>query len=171
MASFKIYTQLLGRLIFHPTALLIAGYSRGSSILHVYEIDEAQLRAELPESAGLQYTNAKVVLVGDSGVGKSGLGLVLSQQRFVPTESTHGRLVWTFDRREYPLEDGRYMKHYCGTWRASQDTGSFISSISAKWQWRLSCSMPTAKLILLRAYLIGCARCIPPSALEEVPGR
>src|SRR5215471_2627253 len=46
------------------------------------------------------YTNAKVVLVGDSGVGKSGLGLVLSGQSFVPTESTHGRHVWIFESKE-----------------------------------------------------------------------
>src|SRR5207248_7222815 len=42
-----------------------------------------------------------------SGVGKSGLGLVLSRQQFVPTESTHGRIVWTFAKRELHLGDGR----------------------------------------------------------------
>ncbi|MFC4032437.1 TIR domain-containing protein [Streptomyces polygonati] len=46
----------------------------------------------------VQYKNAKVVVVGDTGVGKSGLSLVLSQQAFMPTESTHGRHVWTLER-------------------------------------------------------------------------
>ena len=38
-------------------------------------------------------------------MGKSGLGLVLSGQEYQPTESTHGRRVWTFDTRE--VEDPR----------------------------------------------------------------
>jgi len=44
--------------------------------------------------------NAKVVLLGDTGVGKSGLGLVLSGQEYQPTDSTHGRRVWTFGASE-----------------------------------------------------------------------
>jgi GTPase SAR1 family protein len=59
-------------------------------------------RPEIPTTPGLvrelvEYTNAKVVLVGDSGVGKSGLALVLVGRPFSPTESTHGRLVHKFD--------------------------------------------------------------------------
>ena len=46
------------------------------------------------------YVNAKVVLVGDTGVGKSGLSIVLNNQPFVATDSTPGRRVWTFDSRE-----------------------------------------------------------------------
>lgn len=37
-----------------------------------------------------KYTNAKVLLVGDSGVGKSALAIRLTQDRFVPTISTDG---------------------------------------------------------------------------------
>ena len=40
------------------------------------------------------YANAKVLLLGDSGVGKSGLAMVLAGQEFTPTESTHGRRIW-----------------------------------------------------------------------------
>jgi WD40 repeat protein len=46
---------------------------------------------------GGTYKNAKVVMLGDSGVGKSGLGLVLTGHPFEPTDSTHGRRVWTLD--------------------------------------------------------------------------
>ncbi len=38
----------------------------------------------------VRYTNAKVLLVGDSGVGKSGLALRLTKNRFEPTISTDG---------------------------------------------------------------------------------
>ena len=47
-----------------------------------------------------RYSNAKVMLLGDTGVGKSGLGLVLSGQPYQPTDSTHGRRIWTFDTQE-----------------------------------------------------------------------
>src|SRR5262249_6044990 len=55
----------------------------------------------------VSYTNAIGVLVGDSGVGKTGLGLVLTGQAFVPTLSTHGRHVWTFASQEVALSGGR----------------------------------------------------------------
>lgn len=45
--------------------------------------------------------------MGDSGVGKSGLALVLSGQPFAPTESTHGRHVWPFDSQEVRSGPGR----------------------------------------------------------------
>jgi len=45
----------------------------------------------------LRYTNAKVVLLGDSGVGKSGLAYRLTEDRWVITESTHGMGVWRLD--------------------------------------------------------------------------
>lgn len=39
----------------------------------------------------IQYTNAKVLLVGDTGVGKSGLAERLVRRQFVPTKSSHAR--------------------------------------------------------------------------------
>src|ERR1044072_6860996 len=44
------------------------------------------------ESGVARYTNAKVLLVGDNGVGKSGLAYRLTTDCFVPTSSTDG--VW-----------------------------------------------------------------------------
>jgi GTPase SAR1 family protein len=52
------------------------------------------------------YSNAKVLLLGDSGVGKSGLAMVLAGQEFKPTESTHGRLIWPLAAAG-PLDDGQ----------------------------------------------------------------
>ncbi|MFL6212168.1 MAG: adenylate/guanylate cyclase domain-containing protein [Pyrinomonadaceae bacterium] len=44
----------------------------------------------------VSYTNAKVVLVGDTGVGKTGLGVRLAEGVWRPTPgSTHGMNVWT----------------------------------------------------------------------------
>jgi GTPase SAR1 family protein len=52
------------------------------------------------------YTNAKIALVGDSGVGKSGLALVLSRKPFTATESTHARKVVSFQLSETEVEPG-----------------------------------------------------------------
>ena len=46
------------------------------------------------------YANAKVLLLGDSGVGKSGLAMVLAGQEFRATESTHGRRIWRLPATE-----------------------------------------------------------------------
>lgn len=44
-----------------------------------------------------RYANAKVVLVGESGVGKTGLALRLAEDRWRETESTHGMNVWPLE--------------------------------------------------------------------------
>ncbi len=51
-------------------------------------------RVDSAPHATTTYANAKVLLLGDSGVGKSGLAMVLAGQEFTPTESTHGRRIW-----------------------------------------------------------------------------
>ena len=84
---------------FHPNLpiLAVSFENRGVAI---WRINESIIKQTLAEAGPHYYANAKVVLIGDTGVGKSGLGLVLSGQPFVPTESTHGRRVWIFDRNE-----------------------------------------------------------------------
>ena len=47
------------------------------------------------------YRNAKVLLIGNTSVGKSGLGLVLAGRKFRATESTHGRHIWTIDEEKW----------------------------------------------------------------------
>ncbi|MEW2429224.1 TIR domain-containing protein [Micromonospora sp. NPDC047644] len=66
-----------------------------------------RLIADATYTSSSQYRNAKVVLVGDSGVGKSGLAFPLSGRMFEPTESTHGRQVWSSGRKEVRLSGGR----------------------------------------------------------------
>jgi WD40 repeat protein len=86
---------------FHPTLPILATPSGGE--IHIWDVRITDLLgANVSDSETIHYTNAKVVLVGDSGVGKSGLGLVLTGESFLPTESTHGRHVWTLDKFETP---------------------------------------------------------------------
>jgi GTPase SAR1 family protein len=52
------------------------------------------------------YTTAKIVLVGDSGVGKTGLGWRLAHGTFKEHASTHGQQFWTVDRLLVVRSDG-----------------------------------------------------------------
>ncbi len=82
---------------FSPRESLLATLGERDSVIRVWQVKtDLLLRADVVHEA-VRYSNAKVVLVGDSGVGKTALGLVLAGGAFVPTESTHGRHVWTFD--------------------------------------------------------------------------
>jgi small GTP-binding protein len=94
-------------LAFHPKQPVLAALSDQDKTIQIWELDLDAILSGAPPSTAIHYTNAKVVLVGDTGVGKSGLSLVLTGHAFEPTESTHGRRVWTFDKCEIDLGDGR----------------------------------------------------------------
>ena len=90
--------------VFSPDGRqLLVGTGRPESAVYVYRIGEFKA-AQAAEQAS-RYMNAKVVLVGASGVGKSGLAHRLIEDRFVQTHSTHGMQVWRLDLPLDP-EDG-----------------------------------------------------------------
>jgi len=59
--------------------------------LKFWGMPQQEILAEASNAA--RYTNAKVVLVGKTGVGKTGLALRLCEDRWEATESTHGMIV------------------------------------------------------------------------------
>jgi GTPase SAR1 family protein len=65
----------------------------GTTGVRVWAFDTSLADRQREATTTTRYCNAKVVLAGDSGVGKSGLGLVLAGEPFRPTESTHQRNV------------------------------------------------------------------------------
>jgi WD40 repeat protein len=84
-----------GGLAFHPSEPLLAVKELSPRQIDCYSVDYSLLSGVAATPGSRRYVNAKVVLLGDTGVGKSGLGLVLSGQPYAPTDSTHGRKVWT----------------------------------------------------------------------------
>ncbi len=105
----------LTKLAFHPTlqklatvgSLPEARRQERDRVIHLWDLDCEILLGRTPTAPppqrAVHYVNAKVVLVGDTGVGKSGLSLVLNGRPFEATESTAGRHVWPFDTREIEL--------------------------------------------------------------------
>jgi len=93
-------------LAFHPHASTLAIAEDEDRKIGLWDMDvDAMLAAS--QEVSMYYTNAKIALVGDSGVGKSSLGQVLVGQPFAPVASTHGRKVWLFDAQEVGIDGER----------------------------------------------------------------
>ena len=67
-------------------------------------MDEAVLLGQAKEN--VNYTTAKLVLVGDSGVGKTGLGWRLAHGEFKEHASTHGQQFWSIPQLNLKRKDG-----------------------------------------------------------------
>ena len=70
--------------------------------INIWDLDLALLRGAEPATPTVFYVNAKAVLLGESGVGKSGLGIRIAEGAFRPTESTHGAQFWHFPTERLP---------------------------------------------------------------------
>jgi WD40 repeat protein len=66
--------------------------------VQLWALDVGRLRSDYDSSSTISYKSAKVVLVGDSGVGKTGLGWRLAHGAFKEHSSTHGQQFWVLDR-------------------------------------------------------------------------
>lgn len=97
----------LGGLAFHPEEHILAMRDDKNHSIKIWSLDYDALFDPGTKSNIRHYANAKVVLMGDSGVGKSGLGLVLTGKPYKPTESTHGRNVWVFDTHNISQQKGQ----------------------------------------------------------------
>jgi small GTP-binding protein len=96
----------LSRVAFHPQEYVLASAGDKNTV-HIWSINPDRLTKDADDIPSFHYKNAKVVLVGDTGVGKSALGLVLTGQSFTPTESTHGRRVRTLNSITVQTSFGR----------------------------------------------------------------
>ncbi|MCP4204905.1 MAG: hypothetical protein GY769_23600, partial [bacterium] len=89
---------------------LITGCAETSNI-YVYHL--SGLHAAPQIDVARRYVNAKVVLLGESGVGKSGLAHRLIDDEFVQTHSTHGMQVWPLD---LPIEEDEAFEREALLW-------------------------------------------------------
>ena len=100
-------------LAFHPILPLLAtaGSAPGTSEqercrqIHIYELDYDILLGQQTKSS-TNYTSAKIVLVGDSGVGKTGLGWRLAHGEYKEHSSTHGQQFWLLNQLCKTRQDG-----------------------------------------------------------------
>lgn len=94
---------ILANMAVHATLPMMAVRGNNSNEINIWEFDLDLLRGSEPESPTIYYVNAKAVLLGDSGVGKSGLGIRIAEGAFRHTEgSTHGAQFWHFPTDQLP---------------------------------------------------------------------
>lgn len=90
-------------LAFHLNRPWLATLCDNDSGIRIWKLEvDILLGIRTPEP----YTTAKIVLVGDSGVGKTGLGWRLAHGEFKEHASTHGQQFWVVDDLHLRRRDG-----------------------------------------------------------------
>jgi small GTP-binding protein len=82
---------------FHPTEPMLAVPDESQVVIHLLQLNYEFLLDSVSRIGSVRYTTAKLVLVGDSGVGKTGLGWRLAHGEFKEHASTHGQQFWVID--------------------------------------------------------------------------
>ena len=94
--------NLFSNLAVHPTLPVMAAPGPSKNEINIWDLDLALLRGAEPATPTVFYVNAKAVLLGESSVGKSGLGIRIAEGEFRQTESTHGAQFWHFPTERLP---------------------------------------------------------------------
>ena len=87
-----------------PVLVTVAGEDHNE--LHVWDLDLSILLGEGRATDSVPYITARLALVGDSGVGKTGLGYRLAHGVFKEHSSTHGQQFWVIDAFGHKRADG-----------------------------------------------------------------
>jgi small GTP-binding protein len=93
-------------LAFHPSLPVLATLGERDKIIRIWELDLSSILGASLVSESVNYTTAKIALVGDSGVGKTGLGWRLAHREFKDHPSTHGQQFWVIDELSTRRGDG-----------------------------------------------------------------
>jgi len=116
---------MLRSLAFHSSQPILATMTRRDHAIQIWQLDASRLESEantltqvntltseiasIDLEAGkdaIYYTSAKIVLVGESSVGKSCLALRLAEDRYEEQGTTHGMRLWTMAPEQLSPEAG-----------------------------------------------------------------
>ncbi len=92
-------------LAFHPHFFILATLGDEDKSVRIWELD-LTIFTESKSIQSSKYSAAKIVLVGDSGVGKTGLGWRIAHGEFKEQISTHGQQFWVIDKLTKPQNNG-----------------------------------------------------------------
>ena len=120
-ATFADYTDRVYAVAITPDGKTVISSSAGT--LKIWQLPEPDSWSEA--TLATRYTNAKVILAGDTGVGKSGLALRLTRKTFEPTISTDA--------------------HWASQFKLSQDTNT-SNTAREIWLWDFA-GQPDYRLI------------------------
>lgn len=89
----------------HPRLPLVATATQQDRVVEVLDVDRL-LNSRASTDRSVHYVSAKVVLLGESGVGKTALGWRLAHNEFKEHPSTHGQQFWSLDAIKTTRPDG-----------------------------------------------------------------
>jgi small GTP-binding protein len=100
--------QFPKQVAFHPSQPLLAVtmHSGSGSHTHIGIVQCATSAPEAEKQNAVFYATARIALVGDPGVGKTGLGRRLAGEAFAHTPTTHGQQFWVIKELGKTLPDG-----------------------------------------------------------------
>jgi small GTP-binding protein len=81
-------------------------WEAGTTFYKIGENSPRFAQRDLPDAGSVPFISAKIVLVGDSGVGKTGLAIRLANNEFKETSSTHGERFWVLNSLATQRADG-----------------------------------------------------------------
>ena len=90
-------------LAFHPDAPVLATLGHHENAVRVWDLDVVRLLGLEPLSEIVRYTSAKIVLVGETNVGKSCLAMRLAEDRYPRDRehgTTHGMRFWGMEAED-----------------------------------------------------------------------
>ncbi len=103
-------------LAFHPSKPVLATLDEKDTDIRIWELDTEKLLPPVPVDKSAFYTNAKVVLVGETSTGKTCLARALMEKPFEPQESTHGMKIWTYQSETATQDDGTLIARETFLW-------------------------------------------------------
>lgn len=80
---------------FNPKLPILATVGESGKTINIWDLDIEELKNNSSAIKTILYSSAKIVLVGESNVGKSCLSLRLSEDRYEELKTTHGIRFWT----------------------------------------------------------------------------
>ncbi len=99
------YLAMVGSELSTTKCDTLVGEEKSDCIIYIWELDIPVLLGQ-PATPTATYTSAKIVLVGESGVGKTGLGWRLAHDEFKEHSSTHGQQFWLLKQLCKQRSDG-----------------------------------------------------------------
>ena len=95
-------------LAFDRDSPRLATLGERNTVIRIWDVDVDALRSGVTAPKAARYITAKLVLVGDTGVGKTGLGWRIAHGHFSEHASTHGQQFWSVSDFATQLADGTY---------------------------------------------------------------
>ncbi|MEM9089172.1 MAG: TIR domain-containing protein [Cyanobacteria bacterium P01_F01_bin.53] len=89
--------SIFSSLSFSPYSSKLASLGENNTIIRIWKISFDLLRNNISTEESIRYTAVKIALLGDTGVGKTGLGWRLAYGNFREQSSTHGQRLWVIN--------------------------------------------------------------------------